>query len=429
MSDSSAGENTSHPTDRFRRHSRGILVVGFAGSFFSVGFSVYLFGVFQAEMLETFGGSVTKFALAPVVMSIVSGLLSPFVGRSLATRGRSGLSIRSVMMAGALAVGLGLLLVSRMPSLMLAGLFLALLVAPGMVMLGPLVNQAMVINWFDLTRGRALGIVAAGTTVAGGVVPVMAALLIEALGWRNAMASLGLMMLAIPLPLSAVFARTQPEDVGEHVDGQTQEVAESAPAPAPPLSTRQLLERPSLWILGLVFGLQFSAGTLSVVFTIPYAQQLGLGLVAGASVLSLRSWCGALGKILLGWLSDHVGPRPVVIGVLIVQAGLTALMIQTRDPVYFSILGLGVGFAGAAMLPLKGALVGKLYGQSSFASAFGLTQLVELPLQLIALPLAGFVYDVTSDWATVFGLTIPMFLVASILLWFVRPSDRPPGGA
>ena len=81
------------------------------------------------------------------------------------------------------------------------------------------------------------------------------------------------------------------------------------------------------------------------------------------------------------------------------------------------------------MLPLKGALVGKLYGQSSFASAFGLTQLVELPLQLIALPLAGFVYDVTSDWATVFGLTIPMFLVASILLWFVRPSDRPPGGA
>ncbi|MFP8875695.1 MAG: MFS transporter [Myxococcota bacterium] len=422
MSHAPPREKTVDPSPEFRRRSLPVLAAGFAGSFFSVGFSVYLYGVFQAQMLETFGENVTKFALASVLMAIVSGLLSPFLGRFLATNGRAGLSIRSVMIAGAASMGVGLLAVSRVPSLALAGLFFALLIAPGMTMLGPLVTQVMVTNWFNLTRGRALGIVAAGTTVAGGVVPVFAAMLIESLGWRDAMASLGLIMLAIPLPISAILAKTSPEEVGEHIDGLEEDSVETLPLQQLPLSTRQLFANPSLWVLGMLFGLQFAAGTLSVAFTIPYAQQLGLGLVAGASVLGMRSWFGALGKILLGWLSDSTGPRPVVFGALVVQATLTVFMIQTRDPIYFSLLGIAIGFAGAAMLPLKGALLAECFGRTSFASASGLIHLVELPFHLIALPLAGYVYDSTSDWATVFALTIPMFVAASILLFFVgRP--------
>ena len=421
---------TPRPSPGFRSHSRRVLAAGFVGSFFSVGFSVYLFGVFQSEMLGAFGGDVATFALASVITSSVSGLFAPFVGRSLTTRGRAGWSVRVVMMGGAAAMGVGLLVVSRMPSLAWSGLFLALFVAPGMVMLGPLATQAMVANWFDATRGRALGIVAAGTTVAGGVVPVLAATLIEALGWRDALAGLGVLLLVIPLPVIARFAVSSPEEVGEQVDGRERgDAASSDPAhspdsPAAPLSTGALLRSPQVWIIGVLFGLQFSAGTLAVAFTVPYAQQLGLGLVAGASVLGLRSWFGALGKITLSWLSDYTGPRAVVFGALAIQAALTGLMIQTRDPMAFALFGVGVGFAGAAMLPLKGALLAQVFGRESFGSVFGLVQLIALPFQLVTLPLAGFVYDTTSDWANVFRLTIPMFLAAAVLLGFVAPAIR-----
>jgi MFS family permease len=411
------------PSLTFKSRSRQILLAGFVGSFFSVGFSVYLFGVFQSAMLETFESGVTLFGFAPAMSSVISGILSPIVGRSLTTRGRPGLSVRRMMVTGATSIGVGLVLVSRMESLASAGLFFALLVSPGTVMLGPLVTQAMATNWFDANRGRALGIVAAGTTVAGGVVPVVAALLIESFGWRDAMGILGVTMLAIPLPISALLARSSPEEVGEVADGIPLSPEASAARPTAPLTTTELIRNRYLWLVGVMFGLQFSAGTLSVAYTVPYAQQLGLDLVTSASVLGLRSWFGALGKILLGWLSDGISPRRVIFGVYAVEIVLTILMIATRDPLYFSIFGVGLGFVGAAMLPLKGALVAQIFGPASFASAFGLLQTVALPFSFIMLPLAGFIYDTTGDWAVVFGCTIPLFASAALLLVFIKPDD------
>ena len=410
------------PSPAFATRSRQILVAGFAGSFFSVGFSIYLLGAFQNAMLETFGASVASYALASSIFTGVSGTLSPFVGRSIVTSGRPGLSIRGVMLAGCLSIGVGLLAISRLESLGLAALAWGLLVAPGTILLGPLVTQAMATNWFSARRGQALGIVAAGTTVAGGVIPTLAAVLIEELGWRDAMGILGLMMFAIPLPLVAFFARSTPEEVGERPDGIA--VATDAPAPTPeaPLTTGQLVRSPAFWIVGVMMGCQFSAGTISVMFTIPYAQQLELSLVASAAVLSFRSWLAALGKILLGRLSDHAGTRKVFLGIFLVEIVLTLLLIQAREPILFIVAGIGLGFVGGAALPLKGALIGELFGRSSFASAFGLLQTVGVPFQLLLVPLGGYIRDVTGDYAAVFGATIPLFGIATVLLFFVKPT-------
>jgi MFS family permease len=409
------------PSPTFQKHSRQILVAGFAGSFFSVGFSIYLFGAFQNAMIETFGTSVATFSLASSIFTAVSGTLSPFVGRSIVTRGRPGLSIRAVMLAGSVSIGVGLLTISRMETIGLAALAWGLLVAPGTILLGPLVTQAMATNWFDATRGQAPGIVAAGTTVAGGVIPTLAAILIESMGWRDAMATLGLLMLAIPLPLVALFARSTPEEVGEQPDGAPVVAGETPAAGEVPLSTSQLLRNRYLWIVGVMFGLQFSAGTISVMFTIPYAQQLELSLVASAAVLSFRSWFAALGKILLGRLSDRVGVRRVFFGVLAVEIIFTLLLIQAREPVFFAIVGIGLGFVGGAALPLKGALVGELFGRASFASAFGLLQTVGVPFQLLLIPLGGYIRDVTGSYSAVFAATIPLFILAAFLLLFVKP--------
>lgn len=411
------------PSPTFGPRSRRVLAAGFAGSFFSVGFSIYLLGAFQTAMLETFSANVATWGLASSAFTGVSGLLSPFVGRWIVTRGRPGLSIRTVMIAGAIAIGVGLLAISRAPTIGLAALGWGGLVAPGTVLLGPLVTQAMVTNWFDATRGRALGFVAAGTTVAGGVIPTLAALLIESLGWRDAMAVLALAMFAIPLPLAAIFARSTPEEVGEAPDGVAAPAGTSKAAFEGPRTTGALLREPRLWLLGVLFGCQFTAGTISVVFTIPYAQQLELSLVASAAVLSFRSWFAALGKILLGSLSDRLGARRVLFIVFAVEIVLTLLLIQARGPVLFVIAGVGLGFVGGAALPLKGALIGEVFGRASFASVFGLLQTVALPFQLLLVPLAGHVRDVTGGYAPVFAATIPLFASAALGLVFVRPGE------
>jgi len=397
------------------------------GSLASVGLSIYLFGVFQNSVVDTFGIGVGEYSLAHSLFTIVSGLLSPLVGRSLVTRGRPGLSIRNVMVAGALAIGLGLIAVSRAESLAIAALAFVLLVSSGTVMMGPLVGQAMAVNWFDARRGRALGIVAAGTTVGGVLMPPLAASLIEIVGWRDAMALLGLLMLAIPLPVVALFATSRPEDIGETPDGVTESPKAESAAERPPLGTTELLRDRNLWVMGTCFALIFSSGTISVMFTIPYAMQLGLPLVGGALLVSVRSGAGALGKILLGGLSDRLGVKPVLWGVIGSQLVLTSLLIQTRDPYLFGLLAIAMGFMGASTLPLKAALTGTIFGRASFASAMGLLQTVAVPFSLVLVPVAGYLYDASGDYAVVFACTLPLLLLAGILLRAVQlPAAQAP---
>lgn len=364
------------------------------------------------------------YALAHSLFTVVSGVLSPFVGRALVTRGRSGVAIRSVMLLGAVSLGLGLLAISRAPSAGLAALAFGSLVAPGTILMGPLVGQTLVTNWFEARRGRALGLVAAGTTIGGVVMPPIAATLIDTVGWQDAMELLGFGVFALPLPLIAFCVVSSPEDVGERPDGLGPEAVTEGVGDAGPRGARALLGDRDLWLAGLFFGLMFTSGTISVVFSVPYASQLGLPLVGGALIISLRSGFAALGKILLGTLSDRVGVRPVLWGIAAVQITLTSLLIQTRNPWLFTLYGVGLGFVGGAVLPLKGALAGQLFGRASFASAMGLLQSLAMPFSLFLVPAGGLVYDWTGDYAWVFGGTIPLLVLAALLLCFVDP-ERP----
>ncbi|MAG29952.1 MAG: hypothetical protein CL908_03545 [Deltaproteobacteria bacterium] len=414
------------PSSRFRSHSVRILAAGFISSFFSIGLSVYLFGVFQAEIIAEFGITVGQYSWAPGLSSIVSGILSPIVGRSLVTYGRPGFSIRSVLLAGAVSIGLGLILISRAESIAFFAAGFVLLVAPGTVMMGPLVGAAMVTNWFEAKRGRALGIVAAGTTVGGMLAPLLAAALVEALGWRDAMAILGILLFIVPFPVIAFFATSSPEEIGETPDGiaKDDEIAGSQGRLEGPDTTGQLLRNPQFWLVGVVFGFMFSAGAISVAFTVPYANQLGIPLVGGAFIVSLRAGAGAVGKILLGSLSDRLGVRPVLWGVIVVEVVLTRQLIEIRDPTLFTVLGVGIGFVGGSALPLKSAIVGDLFGRASFASVMGLLQTLALPFSVVLVRLAGAIHDRTEDYAMVFGFTVPIFILAGIVLFFVRPPAR-----
>lgn len=408
----------------FQGRSRRVLTAGFLGSLFSVGFSVYLFGVFQDEIVEAFGVSVGQYSWAPTLSALVSGVLSPIVGRILVTRGREGFSIRSVMLTGAVSIGLGLLLIASAESIVVLALAFVFMIAPGVVMMGPLVGAAMITNWFEAHRGRALGIVAAGTTVGGVLTPPLAAALVEVLGWRGAMASLGVLLFVVPLPAIALFATSSPEEVGLSPDGVGPERTSAGLGEAPiegPQTTAELIRRQDFWLIGVVFGLIFSAGSISVAFTIPYASQLGVPLVGGAAIGSMRAGAAALGKVVLGGLSDRLGIRPVLFGVIGVEMALTGLLIQTRDPLLFTLVGVGIGFVGGAPLPLKSAIVGERFGRASFAGAMGLLQTVAVPFAVL-LRLAGWVHDRTGDYAMVFGFTIPIFGLAGIVLLFVRPA-------
>jgi predicted MFS family arabinose efflux permease len=391
------------------------------GTMFSMGLTLQIFGVFVEPVAESLGASIAVMGLAPVLWQCVNGVGSAILGRLL---GR--VSIRAVMISGAGLLATGLVLLSRVETLLAASFVLGGIVSVGSVMVGSLPGATLATNWFVERRGRALGIIAAGSTGSGMLFPPLAAWLIGLYGWRHAFLLLGVGVAGVAIPSFLALVVDRPEAVGESPDGRSP--APDATPAAPPASLSEILANRNFWLIGLTFGLLFSASLLPVLFTIPYAKQIGFSLQGAAWIMAARSAAAICGKIAITSLSDRLGRRPLLWGVIASQFVLWLVLVETQSFERFTVACVLIGFVAAAF-PLQNALVGATFGRESFPRAMGLLYVVELPFQLLSAPIGGFIYDTTGDYAAPFRYFLPVFLVAALLLVFVKdpsPAQRAP---
>ena len=189
-----------HPTESEARRARsgGIPVIVGATTVMALGFgSLALISVFMRPLEAEFGFSRAEISLAYGLATIgmalggvVWGRLSDRVDiRVLSAIGASGMV--APLLAMAIVQSLRQLYLAH---LLLSGLGFAVLYAPLLSATGA---------WFERHRGLAVGLVTAGGALGQGLLPFMANLLIDALGWRLAfvsLASVTLGGLALTLP-------------------------------------------------------------------------------------------------------------------------------------------------------------------------------------------------------------------------------------
>lgn len=410
-------------------HGPRILAAGVVSYFISTGLNFSILGVFIRPAAESFGASMATMGSLPSFYHVITALIGPALGNRYA-RG----SIRRFMLLGSCLLPLGLVAVSRSESLAIAALCYGSATVIGSYMMGPLASNTLVTNWYGASRGRALGIIATGATAAGIVLPTVAALLIEALGWRDALALLALASLLVTLPVFATWAVDRPEALGQSPEafGDVSPAA-SAAATTPsastlnsashveptPASTAEILRKPHFWAIAAGFGLLFSSSLISITFTVPYAEQLGLSLQGGAYVLAARSLAAVAGQVSLGWLSDRVGRKPVLLAAIAVECACWFAVVQAPNILIFTLAGIGIGFVSGSFAPLRGALVARVFGRRDFAKVSGLLSPASLPFQILSVPLAGHLYDLSGDYSDAFRMFLYAFPVAAVLIAMV----------
>jgi len=384
----------------------------------SIGLTLYLFGVVLDDMRESFGASVTTMSLATALWHTVNAGVSAWLGPALAR-----IPIRRVMLIGAGLMSLGLVMLSLTQALWQAALVFGGLVTVGSTLVGGLPSATLVTRWYVARRGAALGFAAAGTTGAGVLIAMPAALLVERFGWRIALALLGAAAGAIVLPALLALVIERPEDVGERPDGRRAAPREPLPMQGVEVPSREILADPRFWLLTLMFALLFSAGSVSLYFTIPFAAQLGLPLVAGAAILAARSIAAILGKIGLGTLSDTGGRKRVLAVVIGLQLAIWTVLVESPNATVFVIAGVANAFVAGAVLPIEQALYAATFGSAAFSKVIGFRAVAALPAQLVAPVVAGMVYDATGDYAMAFRAFLPVFVLAGIVLYFIRDPE------
>jgi MFS family permease len=394
--------------------------ITFLTQFLSMGVVFYSAGIFLVPLQQEFGVGRTEVALIGTVTTLGSAMLAPFIGRWVA-RG----SIRNIMCFGCLAMGVGLLAISRASAIWQVIALSGAIVSFSLATMGGVTAQALVINWFKEDRTMALGVSMVGISASGAVVPQVAQLLIASGDWRWAYQVFGLTSLClIPLVFFTVIGR--PEERGKSPDASAarNEPGITAP-PEASLTTGEALRERNLWVIAIACGLAFMTLSACLLHIPAHATDIGFSGAQGASLISAIAISSAVAKIAFGWIARKIGELySLQLAFAMLGVGTLGLNFVTEVEsmlVIVSVLGLGLG----GVMPLCAALLAKAFGPASFGPMMGLLTLIMIPFQSIGQPIAGGVFDsmgsYTSAW---FGFGVLMIAAMAVLSMLRLPDEE-----
>src|SRR5438552_4815486 len=159
-----------------------VAATSFAVLFSIVGLALYGLPFYYDYMVGEFGWSRTQVTSGNALSKLIVGPLFGFFAGWIVDRfGPKRLMIAGILMAGVALIGLGSM------SALWMFYFFYLFNAVGYVCGGPLPNQVLLSQWFNESRGKAMGVAYLGIGIGGAVVPILSYWLTQMFGWRMAL--------------------------------------------------------------------------------------------------------------------------------------------------------------------------------------------------------------------------------------------------
>jgi len=336
-----------------RRHSYQAAATAFVVLFFIVGVSLWGLPFYYDFMVQQFGWTRAQVTSGNALSKLVVGPLFGFLAGWVVDRfGPRRLMMAGILMAGAALVGLGS--ISSLGMFYFFYFFNAL----GYVCGGPLPNQVLLTQWFDRSRGQAMGFAYLGIGIGGATVPWISHMLVQHFGWQTALRVLGILIVVGSFPL-ALLVKELPKP--RTIVGS---VTSASPKAAFKEASFYLLTLGSMCSIAAVSGTQQNL-KLFLSLDRHFTQR------DAASVLSLVLAFSIAGRLLMGWLADRFSKKYVMLlTYLLVAAGIPLLFLGTTRPIlYVSAAIFGVGLGGDYMvIPLMTAeifgieILGRLLG-------------------------------------------------------------------
>jgi len=385
----------------------------------------YTFGVMMPAMQAETGWSREVLAGCFSLYAFVYGLLGMLTGRMTDRFGP-----RPVIVTGGLLLILGYVMLSRATSLWQLYVALPGLCACGMSAAFVPCN-ATVIRWFARLRGRALGITMMGASVGNIITPILAAVMIDAIGWRATYAWMGVIGGGLVVA-AGLFVRREPADLGLIVDGCEQNVSyndvngtlESSQA-EDSWTLREAQHTGAFWLLTAMFFLTWLVVFLPVVHLTPYAIDLGIDPFRASVVLAGVGVGGVLGRPLIGMVSDRFSRLPTLAFVFLTQTAVFAALPLVEHWLVLTSLAAVFGFAYGGGTTLFAAIVGDFYGPTAVGAIVGFVFGIAGSAAAFGPWFAGYIIERTGSYDIAFWFSAFANAFAFILVGFLRRPRRP----
>jgi MFS family permease len=369
-----------------------IVAVGFLAHIASAFSISSTLSVFLKPLSQDLGISRGVFSLIRSGEILVGAAAAPLVGSLLDRHGGKWL-----IAAGGLISGAGFLLLGQARDFWQFALVRWLLISPGDTLMGSMVVNVSISQWFVRMRGRALALAGMGHGLAKVCMPVLAASLIVYIGWRGAWVVFGVVTLVLVVGPSLLFMRRRPEDMGLLPDGRSK---------APDVS-------------GAAANNVDTAKARSTAIS-----DQGHPTMVAALVMSIIAVMQFSTPMVWGLLAERTNVAKLIMAKFVIQA--VGILLALADPglvsLYSGFLLYGIGMGGTAILAEM--IWANYFGRLSLGRIRGMGSLITSAFSAGGPPFFGLLFDLTQSYSLSFSIFIGMLFASAFLSLFLRPPSK-----
>ncbi len=387
----------------------------------AAGTSPIVFSFFISPMTDALDTGRSELALASTFRLVASGLAAPVIGALVDRVGARGAGVFAGFMAGGCVCALAFA-----DSLWAVYLLFALM---GTVVLGsPIITGVPVAKWFIAKRGRAMAISIVGLPLGIVIAVPVTQWLIDSIGWRDAWLVLGISVVVIIVPFSAIFYRRSPEDLGLEPDGVAQAPGKAGlSAAGPPVAEvdwtlRRAIRLPSFWTPALALALVGFGLNGTLLHRVAFWEDIGMSLRLVAWGTTLDPLMVAVSALGFGLLAERVSVRhiSVFMGVTF-SAALLPLVLTTGQAYTIFLHGFLWGTAAGAFMSVNNMIWPSYFGRRYLGAIRGTATLMYVAGAGVGGPVYGLLLDAGIESDIVWGMSIGVVSLASLLLFTSRP--------
>lgn len=388
-------------------------------------------GLFMTSFKKEFGWSRTAVAAVQTIARLCEAIVAPIAGPLVDRFGP-----RPLIPLGGLIVGLVMLAVPQVTSLWQFYAFRGVVMAIGFTLMGQLVTNVAINNWFIRKRGRALGLANSGSNVGNVAMIPIIVWLIAAYGWRTPFLVYALLTFAVVIIPSAILMRRRPEEMGLHPDGVDPAVAGSTtPAegkketsakptiggPEPLWNRREVLTTTAFWMLAGSFAIDNLAFQGINISLAPYIEDLGYGETMKASVVTFRAIIMALMLPVMGFLAEYAYKVRIRVFPFVLLGLGSFLFLLAGTPAFLwlavGVYGLGLTSVGVVQEVVWANFFGRmslgLVRSTAYFVAFGLGSVGPIFMNAI--------FDILGSYRPAYILFIGLFIIAGFMMGIAKP--------
>ncbi|NTJ68260.1 MFS transporter [Agrobacterium rhizogenes] len=254
-------------------------------------------------------------------------------------------------------------------------------------------------SWFIRKRSRASGIATAGIGLGTLILPFAIGHALPSIGWRGCFVALACLFAGFGLPAAMVVRKRR---------DNTNPSSNRASNPANSLA---VWRDSRFYLFYVVLILSSFCTFIPYVHIVAAAQDMGLSIQDGTTLVGLIGVGNIIGRFFLASLGDRFGRRQLLAVLTFAVAGSFALWASATDMIQLALFALTFGMSYGGCVGLYPAVAADLFGTRHIGAVIGYLYTAVGIAALIGPTAAGFIFDHTGSY---FGPVVASGITAFI---------------